>query len=157
MVEVQLVEHLVAESVAFAVAQREDKGLALDDHQNQSSGPAGLGQVGIFLHELVVQFEEALVHEDLDHLVEVAGLVQQRSPGLHLFDYPVPDVLHALGTAVAIEHCKQTDQLPLAAADILLNHQSVLHPWPVARIQSSSAVVAPELEEQVADLELAVQ
>lgn len=51
---------------------------------------------------------------------------------------------------MAIKHCEQTDELPLAAAHVLLDQQSVLHDWPEADVLPCSCVEASHLEGEVA-------
>ena len=157
MVKVQLVKDLVAKGVAFAVAQREDKGSAFDDEEHKACSTASLGNVRKLLHELMVKLKEGLVDENLEHLIEVASLVQERSPGLDLVDQVITDILHTLRTTMTVKDCEETDKLPLASANVFFNDKSILHSGPVARVKSSPAVEAPQLEEQVAHLEPTVE
>ncbi len=53
----------------------EDVSSAFDDEHAESGGAAGLSAFRVLFVELEVEFEEGFVHEDFDHLGEVAGLV----------------------------------------------------------------------------------
>lgn len=157
MVYVHLVQHVVAEQVGLAVAHVEGVDLALDDEGAERSAAAGHCQFGVLLVELVVQLEEGLVHEHLDHLVEVTCLVQQLGP---LSD-PAHQVLlneqHAFRSPVPIQHCEQADELPLAASDVFLDDEAVLHSCPEADVLAESGVEPGHLEGEVAELDLAVE
>ena len=96
MVKVELEEDFVSESVSLAVSEREDISFALYDQQHQPCCSTSLSKVGILLVELIVKLVETLVHEDLDHFIEISSLVQERSPFLHFLNEVFFDILHAL-------------------------------------------------------------
>ena len=106
MIQVELEQHVIAKSVPFAIAQRKDIGLALDDQHHNSSSATCRCQVWIFLIELVVEFEESFIHEDLDHLIEVSSLIEELGPPFNFLNKVVADVLHALGSTMPIKDCE---------------------------------------------------
>lgn len=107
--------------------------------------------------ELVIQLEKGLVHKDLHHFVEVPRLVQQISPLSNPANEVFLEETHALRAAVAVEHCKQTDQFPFTTTHVFFNQQAVLHQWPKADVLADSSIEASHFEGKIAKLDLRVK
>jgi hypothetical protein len=64
VLDVELVQALLPEEVAFAVAQGEDEDAAADYDYAEQGGAACGGEFGVFFLELPVELEEGFCHED---------------------------------------------------------------------------------------------
>ena len=157
MVEVQLKKYVISESVTFAVSKRKDIGFTLDYQHHESGSSAGHGQVRILLVKFVVHFEERLVHKDLYHLVQISSFIEHRSPPFYLLNNMVSDVFHTLRTSVTIKNGEKTDEFPLAASYIFLNHEPIFHIWSIAHVQTCTTVESPKFEKQIPDFQLTVE
>ena len=62
MIDVHLVEDLISEEVALAISDMEGVDFALNDQHHDAGAPAGQRKFRILLVELIVEFEEGLVH-----------------------------------------------------------------------------------------------
>lgn len=84
VIDVHLVQHFIPEEVALAITDMEGVNLALNDQHNNAGASTSKGKFWILLVELVIEFEESFVHEYLNHLVEIACLIEQIGPLLYL-------------------------------------------------------------------------
>lgn len=157
MVDVHFIKHFISEEIALTVTHMEGVNLALDDQHHHCSASTRHGQFGKLLAKLEVQLKESLVHEHLHHLVQVTRLIQQTRPLLHLSYQVVLDELHTLWSSMSIEHCKETDELPLTPTHIFLNQQSVLHNRSKPYIFTHSCIETSHFERKISQFDLTMQ